>query len=186
MLSSDIIGATDYYDVNSIWDNQKPLAEDFSNYSSCLRKLNIVPLENNLNLQSTKYLYGYTEIKGIGFIVLNSAWLCDWRKDSIDYPDADRNHLMIDNSIINTIVEKSLHKILVVAMYNHPNEWLKTDETQGRNDLLCTIDSINKNADIILNGHTYHARAEHPRQRLHYIAGAVNAYGKVQKEVWIL
>ena len=186
VLSPDIIGATDYYDINSVWDNQKILAEDFKYYSSWLRNLKIVPLENNSKLQSTKYLYGYREIEGVGFIVLNSAWLCDWRKDSRDYPDADRNHLMIDNSIINAIVENRRHEIPVIAMYHHPNEWLKTDEIQRRNNLPCTIDSINKNADIILNGHTHHAMDEHPRQRLHYIAGTINANDTYNSECFIL
>lgn len=177
-------GISKYYCVDDVWSNLEPLAGNFESFSRNLEKIGIASL-NNSGIESTKYLYGCRTIKGIYFIVLNSAWLCDWREDE-KCPDADKGHLLIDANIVCEILEKELPQLPIVAMYHHTREWFKASEIESPDGTPTAIDWINKGAHIILNGHIHDFRDDHSRRRLQYIAGTISSDDTYRSQCYLL
>lgn len=182
---NSINGFSNYYSVDNVWNNIEPLSSNFTNYSKELKKMGIKPLCNNSSLADTKYLYGYQVINGLCFIVLNSAWLCDWRENK-NRLDADRCNLLIDANIVLEIFENNIPEIPVIVMFHHPIDWLKQEEIYNPFNTPTTIDYINEKANIILNGHTHQPQNEHNRERLHYIAGTLNSDDTYNSECFLL
>lgn len=182
---SSIKGISNYYSIDDVWNNIKPLACNFTNYSKELKNMGIKPLSNNSSLENTKYLYGYQVINGLCFIVLNSAWLCDWREDR-KCLNADKNNLLIDGNIVLEILENELPMMPIIVMFHHPSEWLKSKEKSHPYSVPTTIDYINEKANIILNGHTHEPQNEHFRNRLHYIAGTISSDDTYKSECYLL
>lgn len=181
-----IKGVSKYHSINDVWNNLKPLAKNFNYFSKNLKALGIEPLCNNSGVESTRYLYGYRIIKGIYFIVLNSAWLCDWREDSI-LPEADKGKLLIDINIICEILGNGLPHLPVIAMYHHPKEWLKSSELSCTDDdRPTTVDRIYTKANIILNGHTHTPRENLSRRWLQYTAGTISSDDTYKSQCFLL
>lgn len=171
-------GKSDFYSIDDIYSNLDILSTNFQIYSDKLKGMGIASLKNGSEIELSKYLYGYRIVKGLCFVVLNSAWLCDWRKDK-KHPNADQNNLLLDVNIVCEMVKikENLPPLPIIVMYHHPKEWLRNSEISSLDDIdkLTTIDYVEDMAHIILNGHTHIPKEEHSRQKLRYTAGTISS-----------
>lgn len=166
----------DYYSVNCVYDYMEIFAKDFAAYCNGLRQKEIPPLKNQSAIEGTEFLYGYRVIRGLCFVVLNSAWLCDWRKKDRNNGSLDRGNLTIDDNTVFEIINMNLPQFPVIVMYHHPKEWLREAEVWVSDDKPPTaIKRIEDMAAIILNGHMHVARCERNREHLHYVAGSISS-----------
>ncbi|MCL2253390.1 MAG: metallophosphoesterase [Lachnospiraceae bacterium] len=123
----------------------------FVNYVKFCKDLGIPPLVNKANADTKeliKYLYGYREICGINFIVLNSAWC------SLD--NSDSRKLWIGEKLAFDM-QKSLEKNegVKVTLFHHPFEELNVHERVKYNKNPVTKYTVLQFSDIILNGHVH-------------------------------
>lgn len=188
-LSDKIKGKSNFHLVDDVYSNLNVFSDNFKAYSENLRNMRIEPLINNSEVELSKYLYGYRVVKGLRFVVLNSAWLCDWRKDERQ-PDADKNNLLLDVNIVCQIARMidSLPPLPTIVMYHHPKDWLKNSEIYNLNgaDKFTTVGYVDNMAHITLNGHTHVLMDEHSRQKLCYTAGTVSSEDTYKSECRLL
>ena len=174
----------DYYAVDSVLRHINELSSDFTSYSDELKKIGISPLENKAMNPTAKYLFGYRNIRGIDFVVLNSAWLCDYRKDK-KFPHADRGNLLFDHDIICSLLGDEDESNIKVFVYHHPDSWLREGDQIGIGTPTA-LDEIHKNADIILNGHLHEARKIEYATELQFQAGTVSSNDVYQSHCYLL
>jgi len=145
--------------ISSYNDSTKYLSEGkihrrsshFKNYVQFCKNFNISPLENSAVVDSDnliKYLYGYRELYGVNFVVLNSAWCC---KDN-----EDLGNLWIGEQLALDI-QKSIGRdtSLKITLFHHPLNNMHITEQRVFNNEPITQDTILKFSDIILNGHVH-------------------------------
>lgn len=181
-LSADIKGVSEYYSVESVWDNLTALTKKFECFSRKLKEIGIQPLCNKSQDELTKYLYGYRIIDGIYFMALNSAWLCDWRREK----GADRGKLLIDADIVCELIDTDLPALPIIVMHHHPKEWLRESEICCSTGGPATVDRIHEVADIILNGHTHEPREYASREWLQYTAGTISSGDTYKFQCYLL
>lgn len=108
-------------------------------------------------------LTGVVDIKGLRFVVLNSAWFCRG--------DKDRNKLWMGKPLLEKMAaNKQLIDIdhydhsgspITVALFHHPQEWLNEVDYNTFGNRLSTAEYLSPRSHIILNGHV-HARPAEP------------------------
>lgn len=190
-LKKKLYGANKYYEINDIWEHINLLVTNFKNYSQNLNSIGVKPLTNRLAEKNEiiPYLFGYRIIEGICFIVLNSAWLCDWREDK-KHNEADRGNLLLDKNIVCDIydlIDRIFPKLPTIVMYHHPKDWFKYSEYSNKNSIpYTTIDRVYNMANIILNGHIHEPRDDSPREKLIFIAGTLNSNDSYGSQCYLL
>lgn len=123
------------------------------------------------------YLSGYREIRGIKFIVLNSARYAyggnvDRGKLFLGWPDV--NILLGDN--ILTDIEDYDNSAIIVSLFHHPDSWFHDSVTNEYSDHVATYNFLAERCHIMLSGHL-HAGKLGPEKRIgfgarHFSIGA--------------
>ncbi|GAB6179036.1 hypothetical protein JCM14036_03550 [Desulfotomaculum defluvii] len=110
--------------------------------------------------KQSQHLYGVCEIKGIRFIVLNSAWFCRGNSDKgklwLGLPQLEvirnKGHL---------VDEKQFHSDpITISLFHHPKEWFNSEEYYYHTNRKCGYNYIVERCHIILNGHVHSAIVE--------------------------
>ncbi len=144
--------ARDAIDFDRLLDDDKHftgLAGYFESFNTYLKNKNIPPL-NLKDSSQEQFLYGYREVNGIIFIVLNSAWLCDYRRET------DENHLKIGIDIFKKVfypIKDSCADSVVITMFHHPFDWLNIQERESTERSLREL--IVNHSDLVLHGHRH-------------------------------
>lgn len=176
-----------YYSVSRVYDHMQMFVGEFAAYCNALRQEKIPLLRNKSTIEDAKFLYGYRIIKGLCFVVFNSAWLCDWRKMDENGRSLDRGNLTIDENMYFEIINMDLPHLPTIAMYHHPKEWLKESEIGISNDLPPTaIEHMESMVDIVLNGHMHMTKGEKNRDYLHYVVGTISSNDVTRSECVLL
>jgi len=119
----------------------------------------IKPLSNDLPENSDgKYLYGFRDVLGIRFNVLNTSWYCGTkRKDKSSIPD--KENLWIGKEFVYDLRFKlEKNDKFSVTVFHHPFDWLNPAEGD---DNASVKKSLLAFSDIILCGHV-HTRIGEP------------------------
>ena len=128
----------------------------FKQYVKFCETFNITPLKNGINntKHPTAYLYGYQNIFGITFIVLNSAWNHRNRPPKVTNT---KNLPVCKEHVID--MQESIMKMpnnINITLFHHPPTDLhrdeqKTDNINGKS----VVNLIADFSDIILHGHEH-------------------------------
>lgn len=148
--------------------------KDFEEFITFTKSF-LIPLKIN---GRKSYLSGYREIKGIKFIVLNSArYACGGEVDRgrlyLGWPDV--NNLYGDN--ILTDIENYDKSRITISLFHHPDSWLHDSVTNEYREHVATYNFLAKRCHIILSGHL-HAEKLGPNKKIgsgarHFSIGAV-------------
>lgn len=113
----------------------------------------IMPLENILPEKSeSRYLYGYRDILGLRFNVLNTSWYCgdNVKKES---SSSDKNFLWIGEQFVKDLTQNlERNDKYSVTVFHHPFDWLNPKEGD---DNATVKKKLLKFSDIILCGHVH-------------------------------
>ncbi len=123
------------------------------------------------------YLSGYREIRGIKFIVLNSARYAyggDKDKGKLYLGWADVNNLYGDNSL--TDPKKWDKSLITISLFHHPDSWFHDSVTNEYGCHVATYNFLAEQCHIMLSGHL-HAEKLGPEKRIgsgarHFSVGA--------------
>jgi len=144
--------------TDDAFEGEKSLYNNFKEFISFCKgeideEVKIEPLKNEIdNNLDVQYLYGYREIMGIRFNVLNSSWYCVDRKSQRD-SSRDKERLFIGKQFVDELVNNFvMNDKFSVTVFHHPFEWLNPSE--GDDDSKVR-QSILKLSDIILCGHVH-------------------------------
>lgn len=190
-VTEEVNGIEDFYSIERVWPEIDELSGYFRHYINSLKKNNIVPCRNGYESEEVKYLYGYRVIEDICFMVLNSAWLCDWRKDKKGY-EADKGRLVLDKSVVSDAMlsrEKEVEEVekkLTVSLFHHPQPWLRTTEYSSPDLPPCAFSRISNITNVFLTGHEHDSRSEHNRYMLAYSAGTLSSKDVVNSKCRII
>lgn len=133
--------------------------DQFSNFNKICDDLGIDALENfitPISKRKVPYVMGIKEIKGIYFVVLNSAWN--------SFPNNEQNgsdygKLLLGRELIQSMFEdvKIPKDKMKVMLFHHPLAWLHEEEirTYGKDQPNPSSTLVRRHADIILNGHIH-------------------------------
>lgn len=148
-------------------DNISQRQEQFSLFNNVCLKLGIEGLTNfDMSAKKTpiRYLFGKREIKGINFIVLNTAWN-SFPKRTKDGEENGYNHgeLYLGRRLIRNFLPQKKDQKTTITLFHHPLSWLHETEsrTYGEDQELPVFKCIREISDIILNGHV-HGKIEPP------------------------
>ena len=141
----------------------KNFTRPFEAYTQFCTDMGLSPLEIG-NQQN--YLTGKSEMEGVRFVVLNSAWFCRG--------DDDRNNLWIGKPLLekmavnNQLIDPDNYDVddspIIIALFHHPPEWLNENECNTFGKRQNTMEYLSFRSHIILNGHV-HARPTEPHQQ---------------------
>lgn len=113
----------------------------------------IMPLKNILPEESeSRYLYGYRDILGLRFNVLNTSWYCgdNVKKES---SSSDKNYLWIGEQFVKDLTQNlERNDKYSVTVFHHPFDWLNPNEGD---DNAAVKKKLLKFSDIILCGHVH-------------------------------
>lgn len=113
----------------------------------------IVPLENILPEESEgRYLYGYRDLLGLRFNVLNTSWYCgdNVKKES---STSDKKYLWIGEQFVKDLTQNlERNDKYSVTVFHHPFDWLNPNEGD---DNATVKKKLLKFSDIILCGHVH-------------------------------
>ncbi len=150
-------------------DFQKRFSE-FSDFSDNF--LTPLLLKNNKT-----YLSGYRDIKGVRFIVLNSARYAYGGKNDkgrlyLGWPDV--NNLIRDNILVDP--NKYDKSIITISLFHHPNTWFHDSVINELGGHTATYNFLASRSHIMLSGHL-HAEKIGPPNRIgngaiHFSVGA--------------
>lgn len=115
--------------------------------------VSIVPLNNILPTGSDgKYLYGFREIMGIRFNVLNTSWYCGNNKKKADSVP-DKENLWIGEEFVRDLEQNMLYNDqFAVTVFHHPFDWLNPVEGDDNSNVKRFLLKL---SDIILCGHVH-------------------------------
>lgn len=132
----------------------------FENYVKFLKDLNICELENRAvesdDSNLTHYLYGYRELKGIQFVVLNSEWDFFGKKDK-NAEGCLRLGADLVADALESVNENDDPIKPIIAIFHRPivpNIHI-SERNIYKKDLQNVDYRLNVNTDIILNGHVH-------------------------------
>ena len=112
-----------------------------------------MPLKNILPVESeSRYLYGYRDILGLRFNVLNTSWYCgdNVKKES---SSSDKNYLWIGEQFVKDLTQNlERNDKYSVTVFHHPFDWLNPNEGD---DNAAVKKKLLKFSDIILCGHVH-------------------------------
>lgn len=146
------------YDELSVEDDKCTIYENFREFISfCRGEVNkevvIHPLCNSLpDGSGGRYLYGYRDLLGIRFNVLNTSWYCgDNKKKEDSVPD--KENLWIGEDFVQDLEQSlSQNDKFSVTVFHHPFGWLNPEEGSDSSDVK---NWLLKMSDIILCGHIH-------------------------------
>lgn len=141
----------------SIENLENPL-RFFSAYESfCKEDLQIPPCKAGAD---EFYLFGYREVKGLRFIVLNSAWYCRGDKDTgklwLGIPQLE----VMKNAGQLLDPDRYDEDAITFTVFHHPREWFHEKEINSYSRKN-TWEYLASHSHVILNGHV-HGRFEKP------------------------
>ena len=130
-------------------------SDHFKNFALFCQDFNASPLINSALANNDvsgfiKYLYGYREICGIHFVVLNSAWCC--------VGNEDLGKLWIGENLVLDVQQciPSNNDNTIITLFHHPLSNTNIVEQRGYSDNKpVSQHSILKLSDMILNGHVH-------------------------------
>ena len=111
------------------------------------------------------WLVGHTELAGVTFIALNSAWYCRG--------DNDRGSLWVGRQHLEHLISKKLivkareSQQPIIALVHHPPNWWHDAETTSWNGRPNVMDMLAHHSHLVLTGHTHGEVRRHDQ-----IAGA--------------
>ena len=132
--------------------------EKFSEFISFCKgeidsEINIMPLENILPEESEgRYLYGYRDLLGLRFNILNTSWYCG---DNVKKKNStsDKNYLWIGEQFVKDLTQNlEKNDKYSVTVFHHPFDWL--NQKEGDDDA-AVKKKLLKFSDIILCGHVH-------------------------------
>lgn len=138
--------------------------EKFSEFISFCKgeidsKIVIMPLENILPKESEgRYLYGYRDLLGLRFNVLNTSWYCgdNIKKES---STSDKNYLWIGEQFVKDLTQNlEKNDKYSITVFHHPFDWLNPKEGD---DNATVKKKLLRFSDIILCGHV-HTKVDEP------------------------
>ena len=113
-------------------------------------------LKNSTGDKIVQYLYGYRDIKGIRFVVFNTAWNVRSREPN------EEEILWIGPPLTNDVFRKdimtqskNLGNDLIITLFHHPFRYLDDAECYIYDQRRVVAQVILKESDIILNGHVH-------------------------------
>ena len=163
----------------------------FKNYVQFLKDLNICELHNKAKIfeddNSIRYLYGYREIKGIQFIVLNSEWdffgKADKQAEGCLRLGAD---LVAD--ALEDIEDSGNSLKPIIAIFHRPiipNIHI-SERNYYKNNLENVDNRLNSSADIILNGHVHIGKfANYGKRAWSFSCGTLHSVDVEVPEYWL-
>jgi predicted MPP superfamily phosphohydrolase len=115
--------------------------------------------------ENKNWLVGQTELAGLTFIALNSAWYCrgDNDRGNLWVGRLHLEHLISGNLIVNASVAQQP----IIALVHHPPTWWHDAETNAWNGRPNVMDMLARHSHLVLTGHTHGEVRKHDR-----IAGA--------------
>ena len=123
----------------------------FSEFTNFCSRVGVRPYSFN---KQKSYLLGQTDLRGIRFVALNSAWFCKG-------PD-DKNNLWVGlphlrqleaDGQLQTVSDSPPHP--VVGLIHHPGDWWHEEEIHAYSGRPNTLDYLAGRCHLILNGHTH-------------------------------
>ena len=113
----------------------------------------IEPLENILPEESEgRYLYGYRDLSGLRFNVLNTSWYCGNNKKEKSSA-SDKNNLWIGEQFVEDIIQNlESNDKYSVTVFHHPFDWLNIKEGDDNAKVKSRLLVY---SDIILCGHVH-------------------------------
>jgi len=104
----------------------------------------------------TSYLVGHTELAGLTFIALNSAWYCRG--------DGDRGKLWVGRRHLEHLIAKASDAAKpIVALIHHPANWWHDAETNSWEGRPNVLDMLAHHSHLLLTGHTHGEIRKHDR-----------------------
>ena len=168
-------------------DNIQSSIYKFESFVNFLKELHIQPLSNDSSETNAKYLYGFRQVKGVNFIVLNSEW------DFFGKGDKDAEGCL---RLGADLVEDAFEKMNqmgdegnpIIAIFHRPinpnihiserNIYIK-ESSNVENTLNC-------HTDLILNGHVHVGNVTGKGIRAwSYSCGTVHSIDTEHPEFWI-
>ena len=122
-------------------------------------EISITPLKNIVTEKpDVKYLYGFRDLLGIRFNVLNTSWYCGERRLEKD-SGGDKEKLWIGKDFVRDLQHNLIHnEKFSITVFHHPFDWLHPEEGDDDADIK---NWLLKLSDIILCGHV-HTRVGEP------------------------
>lgn len=113
----------------------------------------IEPLKNILPEGSeARYLYGYRDLLGLRFNVLNTSWYCGNNKKKKN-SSPDKNNLWIGEQFVLDLTHNlEKNDKYSITVFHHPFDWLNPKEGDDNANVKITL---LKFSDIILCGHVH-------------------------------
>lgn len=139
-------------------EEHKEIYDNFTEFIAFCRgeidsNVTITPLENILPDGSDgKFLYGFREIMGLRFNVLNTSWYCGNNKKK---PDSvpDKENLWIGEEFVRDLEQNMLYNDqFAVTVFHHPFDWLNPIEGDDNSNVKRFLLKL---SDIILCGHVH-------------------------------
>lgn len=134
----------------------KNRSQSFENFAKFSEGLGIPQLKNSTGDKIVQYLYGYRDIKGIRFVVFNTAWNVRSREPN------EEEILWIGPPLTNDVFRKdimtqskNLGNDLIITLFHHPFRYLDDAECYIYDQRRVVAQVILKASDIILNGHVH-------------------------------
>lgn len=141
-------------------DNLAPWLDNaFPAFLDACRWANIEKLANTVSYKITDgissevreragYVYGYRQMGGIDFLVLNSAWDCYHSREDgkTDYGLIRVGRQLVSDAINQ--IKKDGKERVVITVLHHPFHWLHPSDKK-------TINTIKTYSDIVLCGHEH-------------------------------
>ena len=131
-----------------------------------------------LSLKNNKTsLSGFRDIKGIRFVVLNSAryaygGINDRGRLFLGWPDV--NNLIRDKLLVDP--DTYDNSIITISLFHHPNNWFHDSETNELGGHPATYNYLAKRCHIMLSGHVHAGRIGPPNRigngATHFSVGA--------------
>lgn len=109
-------------------------------------------VKKELDKSESRYLYGYRDLMGLRFNVLNTSWYCgDNKKNKSSI--SDKNYLWIGEQFVEDLTQ-SLEKNdkYSVTVFHHPFDWINPKEGDDNANVKTTLLTY---SDIILCGHVH-------------------------------
>lgn len=175
----------------------KSITPFYSDYSHSMREIGIQPFENDYSQDTAfggagvEYLFGYRLIDRVCFIVLNSTWLCDYRKKT-DKGYLLGNRLFYDVSMWYRTKHPGADPFSHIVIYHHPDDWFNSDERMRKSEhdrsLYDDIRLFSNTGPIILNGHIHNSEDTSDRHSLRRTSGTLSSndvHQYISSQCWL-
>ena len=174
-------------------DNIEASIYKFDNYIKFLKDLNICELENRAMASdgdnAIHYLYGYRELKGIQFIVLNSEWDF-FGKDDKNAEGCLRLGADLVADALDYVNDQEDTIKPVIAIFHRPfipNIHISERNIYKKKDYNNVDYLLNANTDMILNGHVHigNASSSYGSRAWSFSCGTLHSIDVETPEFWL-